>query len=220
MQNDTECVFLRGLDDRRVASIGEGINKLFNFVILDDDRFFVHELILLLHQYFMSIQIKIKITELTLPSEADLVFIGPRIHLAPSYLSGWISRCPRIIQVRDSGCHRELPIRGMLGIKGEIDRHAGRQSVLQEVTRVLRFTAIDAKASYCAEPLSWRERQILNCLLAGESIGQIAWRLTLSQKTVSGYKCCAMRKLGFTRNIELYRWLLAGGLKYEIESSN
>ncbi|HHK7929747.1 TPA: LuxR C-terminal-related transcriptional regulator [Serratia marcescens] len=43
----------------------------------------------------------------------------------------------------------------------------------------------------------------------------IARHLGLSPKTVYTYKRCTMHKLGFTRNTELYHWLINGGLDTE-----
>ncbi|MBX9333542.1 LuxR C-terminal-related transcriptional regulator, partial [Serratia marcescens] len=48
-----------------------------------------------------------------------------------------------------------------------------------------------------------------------QSVGDIARHLGLSPKTVYTYKRCTMHKLGFTRNTELYHWLINCGLDTE-----
>lgn len=58
------------------------------------------------------------------------------------------------------------------------------------------------------EVLSNREFQVLHRLAAGESINDIARKLSLSAKTVSTHKLRLMKKLGLENNMELVRYAL------------
>lgn len=61
--------------------------------------------------------------------------------------------------------------------------------------------------------LTYYEKSVLRHLSYEMSNFEISQVLCISIKKVSRYKCSAMRKLGFYRNNELYRWLYQGGLE-------
>lgn len=58
--------------------------------------------------------------------------------------------------------------------------------------------------------LTLREKQVMIYLRQELSLAEIGSRLTISIKTVSNHKMSVMRKMGFRRNMELYRWLRQG----------
>lgn len=58
--------------------------------------------------------------------------------------------------------------------------------------------------------LTLREKQVMMFLRQELSLSEIGSRLTISIKTVSNHKMSVMRKMGFRRNMELYRWLRQG----------
>lgn len=58
--------------------------------------------------------------------------------------------------------------------------------------------------------LTLREKQVMIYLRQELSLAEIGSRLTISVKTVSNHKMSVMRKMGFRRNTELYRWLRHG----------
>lgn len=62
--------------------------------------------------------------------------------------------------------------------------------------------------------LTLRQQEILEEISRELTPGQIAKKLSLNVKTISAHKQTAMRKLGFRRNRELYRWLQQGGLEW------
>jgi DNA-binding NarL/FixJ family response regulator len=60
----------------------------------------------------------------------------------------------------------------------------------------------------CKSPsLTLREGQVLTAIAQGLQLNRIAKQLGVHIKTVSSHKRAAMRKLGFSRNYELYLWL-------------
>ncbi|MCQ4107085.1 LuxR C-terminal-related transcriptional regulator [Erwinia persicina] len=63
------------------------------------------------------------------------------------------------------------------------------------------------EALYKSPSLTFREGQILTAIAQGLQPKRIAMQLGVHIKTVSAHKCAAMRKLGFSRNHELYLWL-------------
>lgn len=54
--------------------------------------------------------------------------------------------------------------------------------------------------------LTPREAEVLNCYLEGMEIVDIAVKLKRSRKTVSGHKQTAMRKLGISSDLELFKY--------------
>ncbi len=58
------------------------------------------------------------------------------------------------------------------------------------------------------EQLSDREFQIVRLIAQGESLNQIADKLSLSAKTISTYKARSMQKLGLSNHTELVRYAL------------
>ncbi|MDD3353451.1 response regulator transcription factor [Zoogloea sp.] len=62
------------------------------------------------------------------------------------------------------------------------------------------------------ETLSERERQVLQGIVAGLSLGEIAERLHLSPKTVSTHKMRLMDKLDIDNNADLIRYAIHNGL--------
>lgn len=74
----------------------------------------------------------------------------------------------------------------------------------------LEFSLADDRPPH--ESLSEREFQVLQQVLAGKHINQIAGDLSLSAKTVSTHKARLMRKLNIQSNAELIRY----GLKHRL----
>jgi DNA-binding NarL/FixJ family response regulator len=65
------------------------------------------------------------------------------------------------------------------------------------------------------ETLSARERQVLNLILEGVRLGEIADRLHVSAKTVSTHKTRLMQKLRVDNNADLVRYAMHNGLTSE-----
>lgn len=187
------------------------MTRIFTIAILDNDRFFVQGLVSILRTLLECRFDKLNIVDVTHAAEANLVFRGQLPFISQVCRSKQLGQIAKTILILEAGSSRRGPRSTCMSIQAEISRDASLQTVLREVVRVLALPASDNSTPTCpcTQTLSRREHQILGYLAAGYCAGQIARRLTLSVKTVSGYKCRAMRKLGFTRNTELYRWLLA-----------
>ncbi|WPO99004.1 response regulator transcription factor [Pseudomonas sp. HR96] len=65
---------------------------------------------------------------------------------------------------------------------------------------------INPEISLLSNPsLTPRELEVLRCCLEGLSVSQIAAKFVRSRKTISGQKQSALRKLGLSRDLELFR---------------
>lgn len=62
----------------------------------------------------------------------------------------------------------------------------------------------DEALARCSE-LSPREREVLRCCLDGLSVSQVAVKFSRSNKTISGQKQAAFRKLGIRSDTELFK---------------
>lgn len=62
------------------------------------------------------------------------------------------------------------------------------------------------------ESLTEREQHILQLLVRGRSVNEVAEQLAISNKTVSTHKSRLMQKLGFQNNSEMVRYGLENGL--------
>lgn len=92
---------------------------------------------------------------------------------------------------------------------GVIKRSDSTNIVLQLIDLVLKKNDDHTtnNAPYYIPTLTARELQVLSGIAQGLQSVQIAKQLGLHAKTISSHKCAAMRKLGFSRNQELYYWL-------------
>ncbi|HET7268345.1 MAG TPA: response regulator transcription factor, partial [Oleiagrimonas sp.] len=96
------------------------------------------------------------------------------------------------------------------GVSGYLLKDAPAEKLADALRTVHRGgRAIDAELALEAwseaDPLNDRERQVLRLAGEGQSAGDIAARLNLSQGTVRNYLSEAIGKLGVTNRIEAYR---------------
>lgn len=81
-----------------------------------------------------------------------------------------------------------------------------------EVAEQLALGAMPGGQTVPHESLSDREFQVMKLLVAGESVTDIAARLSLSVKTVSTHKANLMQKMGLSNQAELVRYAIKHGL--------
>jgi DNA-binding NarL/FixJ family response regulator len=99
------------------------------------------------------------------------------------------------------------------GAQGFVGKDADSATLLQVVRRVLAgersFAVADARGTTLeAEPdpfqgLSGRELEVMQGMLRGDSLQQIAQRMNIGSKSVSTYRSRLLIKLGLTSNVEL-----------------
>lgn len=85
---------------------------------------------------------------------------------------------------------------------------SGRKFIDPTLVDELIFEKILADERPPHEQLSDREFQIVRLIAQGESLNQIADKLSLSAKTISTYKARSMQKLGLANHTELVRYAL------------
>ncbi|HMM86102.1 MAG: response regulator [Gammaproteobacteria bacterium] len=87
----------------------------------------------------------------------------------------------------------------------------GRRYITPAVAELLA-EQLDAPAKAPHEQLSERELQVFLRLAAGETVGHIADRMSLSVKTVSTYRSRVLEKMGLASNSDLTYYALKNGL--------
>lgn len=85
---------------------------------------------------------------------------------------------------------------------------SGRKFIDPTLVDELIFEKILTDERPAHEQLSDREFQIVRLIAQGESLNQIAEKLSLSAKTISTYKARSMQKLGLSNHTELVRYAL------------
>jgi DNA-binding NarL/FixJ family response regulator len=90
--------------------------------------------------------------------------------------------------------------------------HRGRKYVSAAVAEQLAAGLNDVGGKPLHEQLSQRELQVFLCLAKGETIGQIADRLSLGIKTVSTFRGRIMEKMKLVSNSDLTYYALKNGL--------
>lgn len=89
---------------------------------------------------------------------------------------------------------------------------AGGVYVSAAVAESLLRNVRDGERKLAHEQLSDREMQVLQLIAAGNTVTEIARRLSLSPKTVSTHKARLLEKMHMTNQAELIRYAMAHGL--------
>jgi two-component system, NarL family, invasion response regulator UvrY len=82
--------------------------------------------------------------------------------------------------------------------------YSGRQYIAQELSQQIALNDIKDYAESPFEKLSKREFQIINLILQGLKLKQIAEQINLSPKTISTHKSRAFEKLNIESEMELF----------------
>lgn len=172
-------------------------------VIKDNNQFFIYAMQIILSQYFYSKNVPVIFMLSEHTRSADLV-------VTTEYAS---KRCGlewqrnMILRQKISGmvCQQEE-----LSLKEKPEAVNYLLDTLFSSRRVNPLLPLPPLPKY--QNISPREWEVLQAIAEELSLTQIAERLNISIKTVSGHKHTAMRKLGFDRSHHLYCWLLQGGL--------
>ena len=84
--------------------------------------------------------------------------------------------------------------------------------IIEDITHAVIAARDHSGAEALIATLSSRERQVLNCLVAGLANKMIAYRLGISQRTIEGYRARLMDKLRVRGAGNLVQVALAGGV--------
>ncbi|MCK6393653.1 response regulator transcription factor [Zoogloea sp.] len=89
---------------------------------------------------------------------------------------------------------------------------SGKRYVMPELAEEMVFTSLNEQATRLSI-LSPREREVLEMIVSGDSMVQIADKLHLSAKTVSTHKTRLMQKLNIQNNAELILVATSEGIR-------
>jgi DNA-binding NarL/FixJ family response regulator len=196
------------------------MTRTVTIAILDNNRYFAQGLEMLLNHHFTLRNVLVRFFPEQHSADATLLFQGSSINRSAQFCrQRHIMPSQRVISVQDTSRASRQRRGHCLSEQGIIDCHTDVKALLLDVERVLAQPLIIApvgKCPRCAQTLTQREYEILSTLSRMKCASRVARLMCLSPKTVSAHKRSAMRKLGFTRNIDLYYWLQNGGLNYEI----
>jgi DNA-binding NarL/FixJ family response regulator len=95
---------------------------------------------------------------------------------------------------------------------------SGGAFISAEVAEQLALGAMPGSEAVPHESLSNREFEVLQLLVAGVSLTDIAAKLNLSVKTVSTHKTNLMQKMGLQNQSELIRYAIKHGLAEPLDS--
>lgn len=179
-----------------------------NIFIQDSNRYFVQGLIALLQSACRNRQTTMTFFTQSPPYLVDLIIVS---NDAPSFIWAGQTRARSTKQIVLLTQDR---VRYQTVSSDQHEAHAIKHCdntniVLQLINSVFKKyrNGSTNKAPYRLSVLTPREFQVLSAIEQGLQPDRIARRLGLSVKTVSTHKCNAMRKLGFSRNHQLYDWL-------------
>jgi two-component system, NarL family, response regulator NreC len=91
------------------------------------------------------------------------------------------------------------------------DVHQGGMYLSSRVSRTV-VKAYLTRSELPSDPLTTREREILQLIAEGQTTKEIAWRLGLSGKTVESHRINLMRKLNIHETATLVRYAIRRGL--------
>lgn len=187
------------------------MRKKLLILISDHNLLFSYGLSLILLNHLSGLGWNVTITHQLCDGEnADIEFIAgdpqDRKHLSHTKL--WTdSKSKLTFSIVDSD--RATPRHFCKTVDGIIYRD---QSVKEITTQVASFLDDDRVMlnSFCPVRLSQRELEVIRYFSEGYHPSEVALTLGINIKTVSAHKRNAMKKMGISRNNELYHWLLNG----------
>ncbi|WP_422528794.1 response regulator transcription factor [Serratia fonticola] len=175
----------------------------------DSDRFFLQGMQHLLKAFFYKKGISAEFVSTLEGTVADVRVADLIVKRAIAW-EQHKHECHKIVIVRNCAQQGGGKI---FALQGEVNRSEKLEGVVRLLDELFEPSAW---LSHCDNAtcikISARERQVLLCIAAELTPCQIAKKLAISPKTVSGHKKTVMRKLGFSRQNDLYNWLLLHGI--------
>lgn len=186
------------------------LNKTISIVILDKDEFFTAGLTMALSVYLEFRNWKAEFSyEYNPGKRIDILFESIYRGAAMHYLNSGIPyyfiladrQCTHLENIKNDTkkiniLYRHYPVLAVLQFIGNALFSAQEPSRQMKATRFLRH-----------QPLTRREREVLQYLRHGTTPAAVAAIMGIRERTVSTHKRAAMRKLNFSRMIELHHWM-------------
>ncbi|WP_395313730.1 LuxR C-terminal-related transcriptional regulator [Enterobacter sp. ECC-219] len=186
------------------------LNKTVRVVILDEDEFFKAGLKMALSAYLEFRNWKADFSYEYNPGKGidilfESIYRGTAMHCLNSGVPYCFiladRQCTHLGKIKNdikeiNIIYRHYPVIAVLQFIGNTLFPAQKPSEQMKTTRFLRH-----------QPLTHREREVLQYLRQGKNPAAVAAIMGISERTVSTHKRAAMRKLNFSRMIELYHWM-------------
>ncbi|WP_099062044.1 LuxR C-terminal-related transcriptional regulator [Serratia sp. BW106] len=193
------------------------MSRVISLAFFDEDLFFIDGLNRAIFLHFEMQGYQVVILPADSPEQADMVFQSVRKGLHACFCLN--DQLPQkffsLRKQNDAGWVKQPHCQSEAGV---IYRNEPLDTVMLRIQSALatdRQPSVAKNGCYWCEKIfiTAREKEIMRYLSMEMTPAAIADRLNLSIKTVSSHKGTVMRKLGFSKSIELYRWLLRDGLK-------
>lgn len=193
------------------------MRNVISLSFLDRDRFFLDGLKSAIYTHLEVLGYQVIILKPFLAEHADVIFNSVSNGRCICYCQQ--ERSSKLFfSLRDYNDTAWIKKPHCVNESGVIYRNDSLDVVLFRIISILRshrkFKDTERECYWCERVfITARERDIMHCLSLEMRPAAISRYLNISTKTVSSHKATIMRKLGFSKNIELYHWLLRGGLK-------
>lgn len=141
---------------------------------------------------------------------------GTEVHLTEQLRAGIAARIPVMVEIlnfRKDGTpfRNAVMIAPIFDAEGELEWFLGSQvEIVGEAEAGPSSRAVQAREKVDALPK--RQRQILECIAAGKLNKQIAWELSLSERTVKLHRAAVLRALGVRTSADAIRMAIEAGL--------
>jgi DNA-binding NarL/FixJ family response regulator len=185
----------------------------------DHDSYFLAGLQYALIEYFTVLDTQIDFFNGYSTNKPDIIFQalyqGERANICRHFPAD--KPQPLYFVIRDKAERRFTPPIRCIAKSSTLYRYQSISDMLEMVKLAMQLRSLPPeRATHCPichrQNLTERECQVLHYLRQGMSQSQTASILQLKVKTVHSHKRSAMQKLSFTRNSELFHWLLHDGL--------
>jgi DNA-binding NarL/FixJ family response regulator len=160
-----------------------------------------------------ALQPNLVLLDLLLPGKSGYEAIGELVKVSPR---------SRVLAISSQAAPSSVRQALSAGAAGYVPKRASDQELVAAIRRVaagegyvdpdLGAKLVVADGSPALEPLSERERDILQLLALGYTNQEIGRRRFISVRTVDAHRAHIMRKLGFETRAELVLFALANGL--------
>ncbi|MFQ5583892.1 MAG: response regulator [Calditrichia bacterium] len=91
---------------------------------------------------------------------------------------------------------------------------AGEVAISASLSNLIVQNSLSPKKLECHDALSDREFQVMCLMGSGVQLSEVARRLNISPKTVSGHRCKIMEKMGWKNNAEMMRYAIENGFAF------
>lgn len=194
------------------------MKKKISISLNDNDKYFLAGLQYGLIEYFTDLHTLVDFCSGYLTDKPDIIFEalypGEKTNICRHFPVN--APQPLYFVIRDKTERYFSPPIRCIAKSTTLYRSQSIGEMLEMVKQAIQLRSLpQERLHHCpachSQSLSERECQVLSYLRQGISQSQTANILQLKVKTVHSHKRSAMKKLNFTRNNELFRWLLRSG---------